>query len=153
VDADQTIYVSFEAFTTVMFQVEVFWAVTPRSAVVGYQGFECPCYLQLQGDVAGRSRSHLNTDCQSVLVSSPLRNSWPDVSSVEICVFSCAGASSRRGWWVCPLMGMWQVRPTNQKANYGRSPAQSVRHHSLLVWTIPAYKTQCWKWEADLCIL
>jgi hypothetical protein len=26
---------SFEAFTTVMFQVEVFWVVTPYSVVVG----------------------------------------------------------------------------------------------------------------------
>jgi len=28
---------NFEAFTVVMFQVKVFWIVTPCSAVVGYQ--------------------------------------------------------------------------------------------------------------------
>jgi len=31
--------VSYEAFTAVIFQVEVFWVVTPCSAVVGYQLF------------------------------------------------------------------------------------------------------------------
>jgi len=31
------IHVNFEAFTAVIFQVEVFWVVTPCSAVVGYQ--------------------------------------------------------------------------------------------------------------------
>jgi len=35
--------VSFEAFTAVMFQVEVFWVVTPCNVVVGYQRFRGPC--------------------------------------------------------------------------------------------------------------
>jgi len=42
---------------------------------------------------------------------------------------------------------------TNQKANEGRSPAQGTRHRPLLDWTIPAFKTHCWKWEMGLCIL
>jgi hypothetical protein len=33
----------------VMFQVEVFWFVTPCSVVVGYQRFRGPCCLHLQG--------------------------------------------------------------------------------------------------------
>jgi hypothetical protein len=33
---------SFEAFTAVMSQVEVFWVVTPCSVVVGYQRFRGP---------------------------------------------------------------------------------------------------------------
>jgi len=37
----------------VMFQVEVFWAVTPCSIVVGYQRFGGPCCLHLQGEVSG----------------------------------------------------------------------------------------------------
>jgi len=37
--------VSFEAFTAVMFQVEVFWVVTPCNVVVGYQRFRDPCCL------------------------------------------------------------------------------------------------------------
>jgi hypothetical protein len=32
-------------FTAVMFQVEVFWFVTPCSVVVGYRRFRGPCYL------------------------------------------------------------------------------------------------------------
>jgi len=36
-----------------MFQVEVFWVVTPCSVVVVYQRFGGPCCLHLQGDVAG----------------------------------------------------------------------------------------------------
>jgi hypothetical protein len=34
---------SFEAFTAVMSQVEVFWVVTPCGVVVGYQRFREPC--------------------------------------------------------------------------------------------------------------
>jgi hypothetical protein len=33
----------FEAFTAVMFQVDVFWVVKPCSVVVGYQRFGGPC--------------------------------------------------------------------------------------------------------------
>jgi len=33
-----------------MFQVEVFWVVTPCIVVVGYQSFGGPCCLHLQGD-------------------------------------------------------------------------------------------------------
>jgi len=36
---------SFEAFTTVMFQVDVFWIVTPCSFVTGHQRFRVPCCL------------------------------------------------------------------------------------------------------------
>jgi len=32
-------YASYEAFTAVMFQIQVFWLVTPCSVVVGYQCF------------------------------------------------------------------------------------------------------------------
>jgi hypothetical protein len=32
-------FLSFDTFTAVVFQVEVFWVVTPCSVVVGYQGF------------------------------------------------------------------------------------------------------------------
>jgi hypothetical protein len=34
-----------------MFQVEVFWDVTPYSVVVGYQRFGGPCCIHLQGEV------------------------------------------------------------------------------------------------------
>jgi hypothetical protein len=37
-----------EAFKAVMFQVEVFWVVTPCSVVVGYQHFGGPCWLHHQ---------------------------------------------------------------------------------------------------------
>jgi hypothetical protein len=40
---------NFEAFTEVMFQVEVFRIVTPCSVVVGYQRFRGPCCVHLQG--------------------------------------------------------------------------------------------------------
>jgi hypothetical protein len=40
----------FEAFTAVMFLVEVFWVVTPCSVVVGYQRFGGPSCLHLQGN-------------------------------------------------------------------------------------------------------
>jgi hypothetical protein len=35
----------FEAFSAVMFQVEVFWVVTPFGVVVGYQRFRGSCCL------------------------------------------------------------------------------------------------------------
>jgi hypothetical protein len=41
---------SFEAFTAVMFQVEVLWNVIPCRVVVGYQYFSGPCCLHLQGE-------------------------------------------------------------------------------------------------------
>jgi hypothetical protein len=40
----------YEAFTAAMFQVEVFWVVTPCSVAVGYQPFSGPCCLHLQGE-------------------------------------------------------------------------------------------------------
>jgi hypothetical protein len=39
---------SFEAFMTLMFQVEVFWVVTPCSVAVGYRRFRGPCCLRLK---------------------------------------------------------------------------------------------------------
>jgi len=39
--------VSFEAFTAVMFRVDVFWSVTLYSVVVGYQHIRVPCCLHL----------------------------------------------------------------------------------------------------------
>jgi hypothetical protein len=44
---------SSEVFMAVIFQVEVFWFLTPCSVVVGYQRFRGPCCIHLQGDVAG----------------------------------------------------------------------------------------------------
>jgi hypothetical protein len=40
----------FEVFTAVKMQVEVFWVVTSRSVVVGYQRFGGPCCLHLHGN-------------------------------------------------------------------------------------------------------
>jgi hypothetical protein len=45
------IHASFEAFTAVMFQVDVFWVVTPCSVVVGYKLFRGPGYPHLQREV------------------------------------------------------------------------------------------------------
>jgi len=39
----------------VMFQVEVFWVVTPCNDVVGYQCFRDLCCLHLQGEVSLRT--------------------------------------------------------------------------------------------------
>jgi hypothetical protein len=44
---------SIEAFTAVMFRVEVFWVVTPCSGIIGYQCFRGPCYLHLHGGLLG----------------------------------------------------------------------------------------------------
>jgi hypothetical protein len=44
---------SFEAFTVVMFQVEVFWVVTSYSAVVGYHHFRGSHFLCIQGEDGG----------------------------------------------------------------------------------------------------
>jgi hypothetical protein len=41
----KTVSASLEAFSVVMFQVEVFWGVTQCSVVVGYQRFRGPCCL------------------------------------------------------------------------------------------------------------
>jgi len=45
-----SIVTSFMAFTAVIFDVEVFWVMTPCSVVVGYQCFRGLCCLHLQGD-------------------------------------------------------------------------------------------------------
>jgi hypothetical protein len=44
-------YARFEVFTVVKIEVEVFWVVTPCSAVAGYQHFRGPCCLLLQDEV------------------------------------------------------------------------------------------------------
>jgi hypothetical protein len=38
---------TFEAFTAVIFQVEVFWVVTPCGVLIGYQRFRSTCCLHL----------------------------------------------------------------------------------------------------------
>jgi hypothetical protein len=50
----------FNAFTAVMFQVEVFSVMKPCSFVVGYQRFRASCCLHLQGDVAGIGKNGMN---------------------------------------------------------------------------------------------
>jgi len=42
---------TFEAFTAVKIHVDVFWVVTPCSAVLGYQHFGGPSCLHLQDDI------------------------------------------------------------------------------------------------------
>jgi hypothetical protein len=46
-------FTTFKALTAVMFQVGVFWFVTPYIVVVRYQRFRGPCCLHLKGEVAG----------------------------------------------------------------------------------------------------
>jgi hypothetical protein len=41
------VFASFEAFTAVLFQVEVFWVVTPCNVAVGCRRFRGICYLQI----------------------------------------------------------------------------------------------------------
>jgi len=48
---------SFEAFMAVIFQVEVFWVVTPRSAVVGCQHFRAPRCFRLHPEAAWTSKT------------------------------------------------------------------------------------------------
>jgi hypothetical protein len=43
----------FEVFTAVKIHVKVFWVLTPRSAVVGYQPFGGHCFLHLQVEIGG----------------------------------------------------------------------------------------------------
>jgi hypothetical protein len=50
---------NFEAFTAMMFQVEVFWFVSLYSVIVGYQSFRSPCCLHLQGEVARMGESSI----------------------------------------------------------------------------------------------
>jgi len=45
---NHSLYASFEAFTAVLFQVDVIWVETPCSVVVGYQRFRGQCCLHLQ---------------------------------------------------------------------------------------------------------
>jgi len=48
---------SFETFTTVMFQVDVFWFMTPCSVVVGYQRLRGPWCLHLKGEATCTSET------------------------------------------------------------------------------------------------
>jgi len=48
----QTLYGNTSSETSaVMFQVQVFWAVTPCSVVLGYQHFGGPCCLRLHEEL------------------------------------------------------------------------------------------------------
>jgi hypothetical protein len=50
---------SFQAFTMVIFEDEVFRVVTPCSVVLGHRRFRGPCCLRLQGEVTtGISPQH-----------------------------------------------------------------------------------------------
>jgi len=56
-----------------MFQVEVFWVVTPCSFVVGYQSFGGPCCVHLLGCVAVLCCGRIPTFRTSML---PLSSGW-----------------------------------------------------------------------------
>jgi len=47
----QCVYTNFGAFAAVMFQVDVFWVVTPCSVVVECQRFGGLCCFLLRGEV------------------------------------------------------------------------------------------------------
>jgi hypothetical protein len=53
--------VKAEVLTAVMFQVEVFWAVTLCSVVGGYRRFRDTCCLHLQGEDENLVSYHKNT--------------------------------------------------------------------------------------------
>jgi len=59
--------VSFEAFTAVMFQVEVFWVVTPCNVVVGYQRFGGSCCLDMKNVLYQKSIYEMNVLCSNLL--------------------------------------------------------------------------------------
>jgi hypothetical protein len=40
-------------YQLLLFQVKVFWVMTPCNVVAGYQRFGGTCYLHLQGEVSG----------------------------------------------------------------------------------------------------
>jgi len=48
---------SMNFFMAVMFQIELFWVVTPYNVVVGYQSSGCPCSLHLHYDENLKSRN------------------------------------------------------------------------------------------------
>jgi hypothetical protein len=43
-----------------VFQIEVFWLVTPCSVVVGYRRFGSPYCLHLQGEIGGIGHNGIN---------------------------------------------------------------------------------------------
>jgi hypothetical protein len=51
-------YASFETFSAVMIQVEVFWVVKSCSVVTGYQRFRGPCCLHLQVSYHNATQCH-----------------------------------------------------------------------------------------------
>jgi hypothetical protein len=52
---------SSEAFIVVMFQVDIFWIVTPCSVVVGHLCFRDPCFLNVEGEVTRIGRNDIET--------------------------------------------------------------------------------------------
>jgi hypothetical protein len=50
------------------FQAEVFWVVTPKSVVVGYQHFGGPCCLHLQCEVNGAGKRANGTVILNIVV-------------------------------------------------------------------------------------
>jgi len=66
-------FARFEAFTAAIFEVEVFWAVTPCSVVVGFKRFRGPCCLRLHVGVKTR-RHNLEDFLNGLLLQvSPLK--------------------------------------------------------------------------------
>jgi len=48
IQADVITDARFLVFTAVKIHIEVFWILTPRSVVVGYERFGGPCCIHLQ---------------------------------------------------------------------------------------------------------
>jgi len=66
---------SFDVFMMVNFHVEVFWAVTPCNAVVGYQRFGEPCCFHLHPgdvDVNCYTESHKRPDLHYTLLDNTM---------------------------------------------------------------------------------
>jgi hypothetical protein len=86
--------VRFETLAAVMFQVKVFWVVTPCSVVVGYQCFRRPCCLHLQSCGLWRrvvlwqdtnvSEVHATTTLRGATTQKTWTWKWKCISTVKI---------------------------------------------------------------------
>jgi hypothetical protein len=69
------LYLSFQIFTAVKIQVEVLWVVEQYSVVLGYQFFEEPCCLHLQGEAVRFSEKPVSY-CNNSWLHNPVMYCW-----------------------------------------------------------------------------
>jgi len=131
-----------------MFQVYVFWAVTPCSVVVGYQRFRSPCYIEGAGSMNIRNFGIL---LQHYTVSQPRKHRlevnivlkqhthWGDIALLSIlCIYIWTGVMFLLHSWKHTHLTRCQSKSQLQISREFNYQPKVVMEHKISITRVTA---------------